>query len=332
MVIGYYVHDHGAGHLTRAKVIAANLRQRGHEVVFLGSDLQREAGITLPKDNDGSEPFVDPDAFGALHWAPLAHAGFSAKMAAIATWVLERRPNIFVVDISAEVVTLLRLLGVNTVLVAQPGDRSDDAHTLAFRCATAILAPWPPEASPNPALQPYTKKVFHTGGISGLDAARQSGNTGVLLSGRDGTTTGDLLQHLSEQLPDMAWVEVGGSQWVDDVGAVLARAAVVVTHCGQNAIADTAAIDIPAVLYAQARPHEEQVYLGAELSRLGLAVCVGSQDLARLDWATAVTEAIRRPSQWARWQTVEAASRAADIIERVGASKRPATIEAASVG
>lgn len=319
MVIGYYVHHHGAGHLTRARVLAATLRSRGHDVVLLGSDLRGAPGVTLPQDDDGPAPFEDPDASGALHWAPLRSAGYSARMEAIAAWVRACRPHAVVVDVSVEVTAFLRLLGVPTVVVAQPGDRDDEAHTLAYRCATAILAPWPPEAQPCPALRPFADKVTHTGGISGLAVPRRKPNVGVVLTGRGADVSSPLalVDRLRTQLPITRWVEVGGSHWVNEVGSLLARAHVVVSHCGQNAIADIAALDIPAVLCPQARPHAEQDHLAAELSRLGLGVVVSPEGAAHLDWASVVASATQMPLQWGRWRTESAALRAADLIEGV---------------
>lgn len=317
MVIGYYVHHHGAGHITRARVIASSLRSRGAEVVLLGSDLRGTDGVTLPRDNDGPLPFTDPDASGALHWAPLRHRGFSARMEAIAAWVKARKPCVVVVDVSVEVVAFLRLLGIPTVVVAQPGERTDEAHTLAYRCATAILAPWPAEAVPCPALQAFAHKVTHTGGISGLQVPERTPQVGVVLTGGGHVSDGSL--SLADQLPHIRWVEAGGKKWVDDVGQLLARAKVVVSHGGQNAVADIAAVDVPAVVCPSPRPHAEQVHLGAELARLGYAsVAHPGEGGASPDWAAVVQETMQRPSRWSRWGTESAPSRGADIIERVG--------------
>ncbi len=319
MVIGYYVHHHGAGHLTRSGVIASVLRARGAEVVLLGSDLRGAAGVTLPRDNDGVDPFVDPQASGALHWAPLGHPGFSARMQTIAAWVKAHNPSVVVVDVSVEVVTFLRLLGVPTVVVAQPGDRADDAHTAAYRCATAILAPWPAEADPCPALRPFADKVTHTGGISGLQVHQRTPQVGVVLTGRGGDGRPAIVESLRADLPGMTWVEAGGRQWIAEIGPLLARATVVISHCGQNAVADLAALDVPAVLCPQPRPHAEQEHLSAEMSRLGLAQVTAAYrdsptDWSPTDWSPIVERAIDSPSQWNRWRTASASTRAADLI------------------
>ncbi|HET6967393.1 MAG TPA: hypothetical protein VFI44_03900, partial [Ornithinibacter sp.] len=194
MVIGYYVHHEGAGHLTRASLIATVLRERGHEVVLIGSALGDHGGLALPRDDAGDGPWHDPTASGALHWMPMADAGTRARMASLARWVLDHRPDVVVVDVSAEVTVLLRLLGVPTVVVAQPGERDDEPHLLAYRCASAVLAPWPHIARPCVSLRPHLSKVTFTGGISRLATgsgpgavrvAARAGCVGVVLGGRD---------------------------------------------------------------------------------------------------------------------------------------------------
>lgn len=317
MVIGYYVHHHGRGHLTRARVISAQLRARGHRVVLLGSSVDSGEGVTLAQDNDVSTTFEDPEVGGALHWSPLRHQGYHERMQALAAWVSQNRPRVVVVDVSAEVVTFLRLLGVPTVLVVQPGDRTDDAHTLAFRCATAILAPWPEEARPCPAIDSFAAKVTHVGGISGAQLRTTSRTVGVVLSGQGGEDVNAVIDGVRDQVPGLQWVQAGAGSWVSDVAGLLSRAQVVITHCGQNAIADIAATKVPAVLAPQARPHQEQAFLGAELTRLGFGVAAPTRS-AEADWSFAVDAALARPGQWDRWGTESAAERAAVLIEEVG--------------
>ncbi|MGC1208380.1 MAG: glycosyltransferase [Ornithinimicrobium sp.] len=327
MVIGYYVHHHGAGHLTRARVISSQLEASGHRVVMLGSDLGESAGVVLPRDHHGDLPFVEPQAGGALHWAPLGHPGYSERMHAIATWVMAHRPRAVVVDVSVEVTTLLRLLGVPTVVVAQPGDRCDDAHELAFRCATAILAPWPAQARACPAIEAFGSKVAYTGGISGALRKPRPRTVGVVLDGRGGGASHAVIDQLRDQVPGMPWVRAGGGSWVSDIGELLNQARVVITHCGQNAVADVAAIDVPAVLRPQPRPHDEQVYLSSELSRLGLAVAAPEgrtpgrrsrqAKVNGTDWSSTVDEAMGQATQWHLWDTECATERAADLIEAV---------------
>ncbi|MGW7348496.1 glycosyltransferase [Streptomyces sp. NPDC054854] len=60
--------------------------------------------------------------------------------------------------------------------------------------------------------------------------------------------------------PDWSWTFLGGprADWTDDPWPVLCRADVVVTHAGQNAVAECAAARVPTIVNPQDRPHGEQ--------------------------------------------------------------------------
>lgn len=134
-----------------------------------------------------------------------------------------------------------------------------------------------------------------------------------MLSGRNGWEH-PFLDELRRQTPSLAWSEVGGKHWVEDVGTVLNTARVVVTHAGQNAIADVAHSDVPTVVVPQSRPHAEQQYMADALERLGLAVPVHHAD-PNTPWSHVVSAAVERHSRWSAWRTEGSAARAAAAIE-----------------
>lgn len=310
MLVGYYVHHAGAGHRTRARVIKGALARRGHETVLLGSALGRHDGVDLPRDDTGSH-FADPTAQGALHWAPVGHSGYTDRMGALAAWVTTRRPAVMVVDVSVEVAAFVRLLGVPVVVVAQPGDRVDEPHRLAYRSATAVLAPWPAAARPAPALAEFANKVHTVGGISRFGSTDSPADGPVLVLGG--------LAGMSLPAAARAWrddvVEAGGSHWRDDLDTVLPTASLVVGHVGQNSVADVAATRRPFLMLPQDRAFREQHMMAAELDRLELAVPWPADPA---DLADATRSARRRVAGWTRWCTDGAADRAAAVIEEVG--------------
>ncbi|RAC99908.1 hypothetical protein DN549_33820, partial [Burkholderia multivorans] len=64
--------------------------------------------------------------------------------------IAEAAPRLsgMVVDVSAEVVLLSRLLGVPVTVIAQAGERTDAAHRQAYALADALLVPLPaPQAA-----------------------------------------------------------------------------------------------------------------------------------------------------------------------------------------
>jgi hypothetical protein len=334
VVIGWYVHHHGFGHVARFLAVHPHLRRP----VRAFSSLPRPAGlgdevewVVLPDDadivdhEDGTrvDPrAADPTVRGALHWAPHDHPGHRARLTRIAGGAADL--HAMVVDVSAEVVAFARLLGLRTVAVTQPGERTDAAHALAYDLADRILAPWAHGAVPARALSNRTDRVVWTGGISrydgrpageraaeGADAARS-----VLFLGR--VLDDDVRRDAEERLSAAGWRTraVGhdpGSR-VDDPWPLLTTHTVVVSAAGQNSVADLAAAGACAVVVAQDRPFDEQRHTACALHRWGLArVAPDGVDAAGI--VALVEEAATRPPDWSRWQVTGAAERAAEAVE-----------------
>lgn len=321
MKVGYYVHHHGAGHRVRATVLQRALVRRDHEVTLLGSDGRlRDVGaacVMLPRDDDESP--LDPTAGDFFHWAPRHHRGHQQRLTDIATWITTTRPDVVVVDVSAEVALLCRLLGVPVCLVAQPGDRSDDVHARAFAVASAIIAPWPQESSPCIGLETVHEKVHPVGGLSRFAPGSRERNgprdgPAVVLGGADSGSVG-LHAYLEGLQPRWDWVHLGRGSWHDDPSAVLRRAPVVVAHAGQNAVADVAACGAPLVVAASPRPFDEQEHQARELQRLALAVASPGIGAAEQEWEAAIDAAQQLDVDWGRWHTDGAADRACRVVE-----------------
>jgi hypothetical protein len=322
-MIGYYVHHVGRGHLRNAFCIAAALDR---ELTGLSS-LPRPDGwpgdwIELDRDDrDGS--VRDPSAHGQLHWAPLHDVGLSARMARIAAWVDGTRPAALVVDVSVEVALFARLMGIPTVVMALPGDRSDPAHRLGYAQAEAVLAAWPAGlGGVDRDLYPWAARTHHIGGLS-----RFAGRPAVapppsrrrrvlLLQGTGGTSIGPAeVAAAAAATPDWEWQRLGPGAWSEDPWPALCAADVVVTHAGLGALADLAAAARPAIVIPQDRPHDEQRATARALADAGLAVTAANwPDDDR--WPDLLAGALDvGGSGWQHWRTDGAAQRAARIID-----------------
>ncbi len=273
-MIGYYVHHHGVGHLSRARAIAARL---AGDVTGISSAARPAHWpgdwLQVADDAPCGAAGDDPTAGGALHWVPLGHAGLRSRMAAVAQWLDAVRPRAVVVDVSVEVALLCRLHGVPVAVVLQPGERSDPAHDLVYRIADRLIAPWPADLHPwRSSVDPHDPRLHHVGAISrhdGRDPAvvphdRAASHVVVLNgAGGDPLLDGDDLVAARQATPGWRWTVLGGpgGRWQDDPWPVLCSADVVVTHAGQNAVAEVAAARRPAVVVARDRPHDEQHHL-----------------------------------------------------------------------
>jgi hypothetical protein len=325
--VGYYVHHVGSGHRHRAEVLAGRLRREGVAVTGLSS-LPRPTSwvgdwVRLPRDDDHHPREVT--AHGHLHWAPLLHEGTRGRAAAVSRWLEAAAPDLVVVDVSVETLLLARLHGVPAVAVVLPGRRDDPAHLLGLGVAETLVGFWPRAAHDmTPGLPAALReRLVPVGALSRhpVRAEPRQPHTGqrtvALLLGSGGHDVGaDDVRAAREATPDWHWRVLGAdrSTWVEDPSAVLAEADVVVTHAGQNALAETAAARRPAVVLPQSRPHDEQ-RTTAEVLAGGWPALVHHRWPAAGEWADVLERAAALdPARWSGWCDGRAADRFADVV------------------
>lgn len=319
-MIGYYIHHHGRGHLSRAIAIAAAF---DGPVTGL-STLPRPpawSGDWVPLASDETASPNDPDARGRLHWAPLGHPGLRDRMARIAHWIAEQRPQALVVDVSVEVAMLARLHGVPVVTIAMPGQRTDPAHELGYGLATDIIGAWPPEATGMLEGLPRLGGRLHAvGAISRFAPTRapssDAGRRVVVFGGAGGDGfTADAVGRARVEAPEWEWTHLGANgSWSEDPWAALLGASVVVTHAGESAIAEVAAARRPAIVVPQPRPHDEQRMTAAVLAGQAWPALV-LPELPTTGWPELLRTASELDSTgWQTWNDGRGAERAAAVI------------------
>lgn len=322
-MIGYYVHHHGKGHLTRARCIAAALPEPVTVLSSFPAPDQLDPFVAwvqlTPDDHDRDR--IDVAAGGALHWAPRRAPGYQARMHQLAAWVERESPRVVVVDVSVEVTAFLRLLGVTVVVMAGPGRREDPVHQLGYQLATRIIAPWPQAIYAPDHLLPHASKVEYVGAISRFDgrapeAAPAERSVVVLFgNGGDEVSRGDIAA-AKGACPEWSWRAFGGAQqpWSDDIWRVLQSADVIVSHAGQNAIAEIAAVRRPAILVPQQRPFSEQEETAAALAAANIAVSQARWPSVQ-KWPQLLDECARDSGDsWVKWNRGDGAQKAAAAI------------------
>lgn len=208
--------------------------------------------------------------------------------------------------------------------MAMPGDRTDPAHRLGYQLAEHIIAAWPQEMYDPLWLREFAGKTTFVGGITRFDG-RVAGDTGpsrrprvLVLSGTGGTDLSmDDVRLCTRRHHEYEWQALGipGAPWVDDPWPQLCSADVVISHAGQNAVADIAAARRAAIVIAQSRPFGEQDATAAALAANGLAVSVPRWPSVAA-WPHLIDAAMTLGGRrWARWHTAGAAARAARVID-----------------
>ena len=332
-VIGYYIHHHGHGHLHRALTIQAAMTD---ELTGL-STLRRPASwrggwVQLP-DDAHPESTTDPTVDGWLHYAPDHHEGLRLRMSAISAWIAAARPSCLVVDVSVEVALLARLHGIPVVTMAQPGERTDPVHTLGYGISTTVIAPWPAAGSGIWRSRTAREKVVHVGAISRFAAAdvdvEPVPRRIVVLNGTGGAGFGASVGRARAANPAWEWLhlERSAGTWVDDPWPLLQSASVIVSHCGQNAVAEIAAARRPAILIPQDRPFDEQRWLASAFAESEPWPALVLDGWPRPDfWADLLDRAQALDGRsWSSWHDGGGARRAAAVMsEPVGDESMPA--------
>ncbi len=350
-MIGWYLHHHGRGHLQRLRAVAPLL----DEELTVFSSLPAEpvtsaAGparwVQLPADNTPesgcSNPArADPSAAGALHWAPLLHRGHAQRLAAIAA--AAPRLNGLVVDVSAEVTILARLLGLPVALFTQPGNRTDAAHRFALDLASVIIAPFPAAdvvgagafaaaaphlmgrdrvtcvgaiAPPLPDRVAAAEAPNHdASGADGLSAAAETrpGLRVLVVGGMGGSgLTAQALEQAAGRSRH-TWKVLGaaGYPFSTDVAAELEQCDVAVVSAGLGSLAELSRAGRPGLVIAEQRPFDEQLTTGRMLSALGAVVI--DEPPAAYEWDELLAAAVSA-GPLTTWYRPEAPAEAAAAI------------------
>jgi hypothetical protein len=144
----------------------------------------------------------------------------------------------------------------------------------------------------------------------------------VVMNGSGGGGPGpEDLERARESSPGWEWLVLGGpaGTWVSDPTAALRDADVVVTHAGQNALAEVAAARRPAIVVPQDRPHDEQRTTAGVLSRGEWPVVV-RDTWPEVGWGPRLDRAARMDGErWASWCDGRAVHRFVGVVHAVAA-------------
>jgi len=340
----WYVHDRGSGHLHRASAVTALLDSP--VVVACGPGVHAKArhALSVPVRALPSDvPATAEPTVGPWHHAPTSPE-VRARALALADVVRAHHCTTAVVDVSMEVVTLARLMGLRVVALRQSGRRRDAAHCIGFASADIV---WVPQCRAlEPIDLPIDGRWRFTGAFSRFDslapplpARGRAQRLVVLLIGNGGH--GLNVERWSQARPPDGWrVVVAGSAdqaaagspgrapagavdvvgHVDPVFPLLADADVVIASAGWSAVADVVAASARLVLVPEDRPFDEQHVRARALSAAGLA-------LFRDRWPTpqqlpaVLEEAMQlEPCRWHDHYDRRGGQRAAALVDELHAS------------
>lgn len=349
--VGFYVHYHGRGHKHRTEAILKHLTipssviaSRIHTLPWSGPTLSEVIGIECDNEDLNEEGLDYVADVPSLHFAPLWSENVTKRVAAYTHWMATAKPDLMVVDVSAEISMLTRLASVPQIVMRQHGDRSDPAHINAYAAAHSLLAPFPEmmEDSITPAwvkqktvyLDGFCRDANATSAdttVKPLSTNREASNTIVFLFGRGGgNDVHTRLRDAALALPTHQILVVGKEAdesnhptnlqylgWVNNVSDYCLSADVVVAAAGHNSVMELGHSRCRFIAIAEPRPFAEQIRKVQILQREDLAIGLEQWPTSHT-WPSLVQNALGlNTSKWDNVFRNDGAKQAADHIEEV---------------
>ena len=304
--IGFFVHHQGRGHARRCEAIIRAMRPRPVTIFtadpsILSDDLDVEVValpnmIGAPSTTPGLDALTPPER---LHCVPLGVEKITDTMAAMVGWAARERPALMVIDVSAEIALLMRLLSVPAIKIRMHGDRNDSFHLAAYDACVGLLAPFDEaiEQADYPAFA--RSKTCYTGGLCTTvdavpDKAEARARLGlaadreviVAVSGGGGTGTPYApLTMAARARPQTQWITIGplhreghetefanleNRGWVESPLDYIAAADLVVASAGDNTVTEIARVGRPFLCVPEWRYFDEQVAKAREMAASAL--------------------------------------------------------------
>ena len=326
--IAVFAHHQGRGHANRIMAIAQHLPAE-RPLVIMTADPSQFDGLARDADIVGLPNMIGAPSRSAalhdqptpttMHCVPLGVEEMRGHMARIAETLHRYDPALFLIDVSAEIALLSRIMSVPAVSIRMHGDRGDAGHLAGYEASVAMLAPFDERLEQSDYPGTLRRRTFYTGGLCttrdpiltkegareklGLDPDRSV--TLVIAGGGGSGTPYAPLTVAARAEPDTLWLIAGpvhreGHEtdfgnlvelgWIDNLTEYLSAADRVVASAGDNTVHEIARAAKPFLCVPEWRYFDEQRAKARELERLGAAVFRETWPAAIPAWTEALAQ------------------------------------------
>lgn len=325
--IAFFAHHQGRGHANRIRAIVEHFDPARSLTVMTAAPEQFDEARNI-------EIVALPDMIGApsrttalhqvatpevLHCVPLGVAEMRSHMALIVATLERLDPALFVVDVSAEIALLARIMSVPSVTIRMHGMRGDAAHLAGYQACVGILAPFDEQLEQADYPDWAHERTFYSGGLCTIRDAVLPKNEArkkldldpdrtinlVIAGGGGSGTPYAPLTVAARAAPDDLWIVVGpvhreGHEtefanlvelgWISNVTEYLAAADRVISSAGDNVVHEIARVHKPFLCFPEWRYFDEQRLKAQQLARLGAAVVRDTWPGNLAEWRGLLTE------------------------------------------
>lgn len=350
----FFAHHQGRGHANRIMAIAKHIPDNRPLHILSAKPEQfermpRDATITELPNMIGapsrSTALHDQPTPSMMHCVPLGVDEMRQHMQVIASTLGEIDPALFVVDVSAEIALLARIMSVPAISIRMHGNRSDIGHLAAYEASVGMLAPFDERIEQADYPGWARARTFYTGGLCTTEAPERSQEearqrlglpqdksiTLVVAGGGGSGTPYAPLTVAARAEPDALWLVAGplhreGHEtdfgnlrelgWVDNLNDYLAASDRVVASAGDNTVHEIARFGKPFLCIPEWRYFDEQRCKAIELERVGAAIYRETWPASIAEWAEVLAATDKLDvSKLTQLHEPDAAKRAAQWLE-----------------
>lgn len=316
MRIGYYAHHHGSGHCRQIDKLATLLPIEARQQLTVFTSLAPEAYtfasineqqiVRLYAEDERPDDVLKGRAGehwqpASLHYSPVGNADIQKRSHQILSTIVQRKIDLMIIDVSAEVAMLCRVASIPYLYVRLPGLRDDTPHLDAFAGALALLAPYPqilesdltfswvcqktlyldfinPANKDTPSYEDFVKTLTALINSDETLAALSSPTSIItVIKGYGGHKAIDAkLPELRRLLPNAFIISLGPiddtmrchvdiATQVNDVTPFIHHSDYLLMACGLNAVAQAYHYATSLVVLPDERPHQEQEIMAQAL-------------------------------------------------------------------
>ena len=326
--IVFFAHHQGRGHANRILAILEHLPEDRPVTIMTAAPAQfdgrpRDARVVELPNMIGapsrSQALHDQPTPAMMHCVPLGVDEMRQHMGIIAKTLSEEDPALFVIDVSAEIALLSRIMSVPAVTIRMHGDREDPGHIAGYEASVAMLAPFDERMEQTSYPQRLRHRTFYTGGLcttraplrekaearKRLDLAQDARMTLVIAGGGGSGTPYAPLTVAARAEPETLWLVAGpvhreGHEtdfgtlrelgWIDNLTDYLCAADRVIASAGDNTVHEIARAAKPFLCIPEWRYFDEQQAKARELGRLGAATYRETWPASIPEWQRVLAE------------------------------------------
>ncbi len=301
--LAFFAHHQGRGHANRIMAILEHIPEDRPVIIMTAAPSQFDERphdativelpnmIGAPSRSPALHEQPTPET---LHCVPLGVEEMRQHMGTIAQTLREADPALFVIDVSAEIALLSRIMSVPAVTIRMHGDREDIGHVAGYEACVAMLAPFDERIEQDSYPKRLRDRTFYTGGLcttraplrgksearSRLGLSEQEKVTLVIAGGGGSGTPYAPLTVAARAEPDTRWLVAGPVH----------REGHETDFAGDNTVHEIARAGKPFLCIPEWRYFDEQQAKARELQRLGAAVYRETWPASIPEWQRALAE------------------------------------------